>query len=115
MSKLTVRVWAFLLIALGLGMAGYKVLYLGIPVTPEQSAEVWTVQARLAFNGQGKPAKAGFDIPDITPGFIKLDEDFISSRFGLAIDKTGDSRRADWFVRRAEGQQTLYYRVIVAR
>ncbi len=115
MSKLTVRVWAFLLIALGLGIASYKVFYLGMPVTPQQSAEVWTVQARLAFNGQGKPAKAGFDIPDITPGFIKLDEDFISSRFGLAIDKTGDSRRADWFVRRAEGPQTLYYRVIIAR
>ncbi|WP_250657850.1 inactive transglutaminase family protein [Alkalimarinus coralli] len=115
MNKVVVRVWALLLAILGLGIAAYKIYYMGLPITPQQSAEVWTVQARLVFQGQGGPAKVGFHVPDVTPGFIKLDEDFISSRFGLVIDKSQDNRRADWSVRRAKGEQALYYRVIVSR
>ncbi len=115
MNKGIVRFWAVLLIALGLGIAFYKIYYLGLPATPQQSTEVWTVQARLVFEGEGKPAKAALHVPDVTPGFLKLDEDFISSHFGLAIDKTDGNRRAEWSVRRAKGDQTLYYRVILAR
>ena len=115
MSKNIVRFWAILLIALGLGIASYKVYYLGLPATPQQSTEVWTVQARLIFEGEGKPAKIALYVPDVTPGFLKLDEDFISSHFGLAVDKLDNNRRADWSVRRAKGDQTLYYRIILTR
>ena len=115
MGKGAVHFWAFLLIALGLGIASYKVYYLGLPATPQQSAEVWTVQARLVFEGEGKPAKIALHVPDLTPGFLKLDEDFISSHFGLAIDESNGNRRADWSVRRAKGDQTLYYRIILTR
>lgn len=115
MGKGIVRFWAVLLIALGLGVASYKVYYLGLPATPQQSTEVWTVQARLVFEGEGKPAKVALHIPDVTPGFLKLDESFISSHFGLAVDKSDNNRRADWSVRRAKGDQTLYYRIILTR
>ena len=115
MGKGIVRFWATLLIGLGLGIASYKVYYLGLPATPQQSAEVWTVQARLVFDGVGKPAKVALHVPDITPGFLKLDENFISSHFGLAVDKSNGNRRADWSVRRAKGDQTLYYRIILTR
>lgn len=115
MKKDIVRVWAVLLIALGLGIALYKVYYLGLPATPQQSAEVWTVQARLIFEGEGKPAKAALHIPDITPGFLKLDEDFISSHYGLAVNSSNENRRAEWSIRRAKGDQTLYYRIILTR
>lgn len=115
MSKNIVRFWAVLLIALGLGIASYKVYYLGLPATPQQSTEVWTVQARLTFEGEGKPAKAAFHVPDVTPGFLKLEENFISSHYGLAVDSTDNNRRADWSVRRAKGDQTLYYRILLTR
>lgn len=115
MSNNIVQFWAFLLIALGLGVASYKIYYLGLPATPQQNAEVWTVQARLVFEGEGKPAKAALHVPDVTPGFIKLDENFISSHFGLAVDSSDENRRADWSVRRAKGDQTLYYRIVIAR
>lgn len=115
MGKGIVRFWAVLLVTLGLGIAAYKIYYLGLPATPQQSAEVWTVQARLVFEGEGKPAKVAMHVPDVTPGFLKLDENFISSHFGLAIDKFNGNRRAEWSVRRAKGDQTLYYRIILTR
>jgi hypothetical protein len=115
MSKGIVRFWAILLITFGLGIAFYKIYYLGLPASPQQSAEVWTVQARLVFEGEGKPAKAALHVPDIIPGFLKLDENFISSHFGLAVDKSNGNRRAEWSVRRAKGDQTLYYRIVLTR
>jgi hypothetical protein len=115
MSKGIVRFWAILLIALGFGIASYKIYYLGLPATPQQSTEVWTVQARLVFEGEGKPAKVALHVPEVTPGFLKLDENFISSHFGLAVDKSNGNRRADWSVRRAKGDQALYYRIVLTR
>ena len=114
-NKDIVRFWAILLTALGLGIASYKIYYLGIPATPQQSAEVWTVQARLTFEGEAKPAKIAMVVPDVTPGFLKLDENFISSHFGLAVNTHDENRRAEWSVRRAKGEQTLYYRITFTR
>ena len=115
MGNITVKVWAVLLAALGLGIFAHKLLNVGLPLTPDQDAEVWTVQARVSFSGGGGPAKLGFYIPGVTPGLSVVDEDFISGRFGLAVDKEGDNRRAEWAVRRAKGQQTLYYRISVTK
>ena len=115
MNNFTVKGWALALILLGLLITAYKVYELGLPLTPKQSTDVWTVQAQVAFEGTGGPAKLSLYVPDNTPGFMLLDEDFISSRFGLTIAKTQENRRADWAIRRARGDQTLYYRIAVAR
>ncbi len=115
MGNVTVKIWAVLLAGLGLAIFAHKLFDIGLPLSPDQDAEVWTVQARIAFNGGGGPAKLGFYIPATTPGLSRIDEDFISSRFGLAVDKEGDNRKAEWAVRRAKGQQTLYYRISVIK
>lgn len=115
MSNFSVKFWALALALIGLGVVAHKVINLGLPLAPHQETEVWTVQARATFSGGGGPAKFNFLIPDITPGFLKIDEDFISSQFGLAIEKIDDNRMAEWAVRRAPGKQTLYYRVSVAK
>jgi hypothetical protein len=115
MNSFTARGWAVALSIIGLLMVAYKTNQLGLPLTPEQNTDVWTLQAQVAFEGTGGPAKLSLFIPDNTPGFMLLNEDFISSRFGLTIAKDHDNRRADWAVRRAKGMQTLYYRISVAR
>jgi hypothetical protein len=115
MNALTAKGWALALILLGLAITAYKAYELGLPLTPEQNTEVWTVQAQAAFKGKGGPAKLSLFIPETTPGFMLLDEDFISSRYGLTIAKMHENRRADWAIRRAKGAQTLYYRISVAR
>jgi len=115
MNNYTVKGWAIALSLLGLLLMAYKTYELGLPLTPDQNTEVWTVQAQVKFSGSGGPAKLSLFIPETMPGFMLLDEDFISSRFGLTIDKANSNRRADWAIRRARGEQTLYYRISVAR
>ena len=112
MKSPKIGVIAFMLVALALGLSYYKHSELGLPLLPAQQADVWTVEAKLQFKATGgKPVKASFYIPKDTPGFLKLNEDFISSNYGLAIENDELNRQASWAVRRAKDKQVLYYRV----
>lgn len=115
MRDMKLRVLAALLFVGGMALCLYKVTIFGLPLSPGQDEEVWTVQARIAFKGSGKPAKVQFSIPNAMPGFVTLDEDFISGNYGLATESKRENRWANWAVRRANGPQTLYYRISVAR
>lgn len=115
MRDMKLRVLAAILFVGGLTLCLYKVNVFGLPLSPGQDEEVWTVQARIAFKGSGKPAKVKFSIPNTMPGFVTLDEDFISGNYGLATETKRENRWANWAVRRANGPQTLYYRISVAR
>ena len=75
---------------------------------------MWTVQAELNFRGSGGPAIIDFHLPETTPGFIRLDENFISNRFGFSTEAENDNRKVQWVARRARGQQNLYYRLSVS-
>ena len=112
MKSPKIGVIALVLIALALSLSYYKYTALGLPLYPAQQADVWTVEAKLQFKATGgRPVKASFYIPKDPPGFIKLNEDFISSNYGLAIEKDELNRQASWAVRRAKDKQVLYYRV----
>jgi hypothetical protein len=115
MNDFTVKGWALTLSVIGLVIMAYKVNELGLPLTPEQNTEVWTLQTQIAFRGTGGPAKLSLYIPATIPGFNLLDEDFISSHYGLTIAEDEENRKADWAIRRAKGEQTLYYRISIAR
>ena len=115
MTNSAVRFWVIVLAVIGLGVCAYKSLYLGLPLTPKEETEVWTLQARITFKGNGGPAKVAMYLPEKTPGFLRLNEDFISSRFGLTTEVEEENRKANWAVRRARNLQVLYYRVTVAQ
>lgn len=114
MKDLHVKVLALLLAAAGIGLCAYKVERLGLPLTPHAKTQVWTVEARVTFAGRGSGAKASFLIPDDPPGFTVLDEDFVSSKFGLALEDMGVNRAALWAARDVRGKQVLYYRVTLS-
>ncbi|MES2662511.1 MAG: inactive transglutaminase family protein [Pseudomonadota bacterium] len=92
-------------------MVYFKVTELGLPLSPEQRAEGWTVEARVAFTARDQAAKIDFYIPKDPPNFTVLDEDFVSSNYGLAVDTEGANRIARWAIRRVNGEQVLYYRI----
>ena len=115
MGNNAVRVWVCLLCVVGLSVCYYKTTVLGLPIKPQQDTEVWTVQAKINFVGDGGPAIFEFFLPNVIPGYLKLDEDFISGRFGLAVQDEGDNRKAQWAIRRARDMKSLYYRIAVAR
>lgn len=115
MNSFGVKIWAIALAAIGLAICAHKVINIGLPLTPQETTDLWTVQAQATFDGTGGPAKFALDIPDTTPYFLVMDEDFISSRFGLSVEKADENRVARWAVRRAKGSQSLYYRLQIAR
>ncbi|ROO37765.1 inactive transglutaminase family protein [Salinisphaera orenii] len=113
MKNLHVKLLALALVACGLGLCYYKVHRLGVPLAPDSQAQVWTVEATLRFDGGGGAAKIGLDIPNEPPGFSILDENFVSSGFGLSTEADGANRSAQWAARSLSGEQTLYYRLVL--
>jgi len=111
LKDLQVKLVALVLAVVGVGLCYYKVTWLGFPLRSDDQTEVWTVEARVQFEAQGGPAKVRFHIPRMPPGFAVLDEDFVSSKYGLATEEDETSREALWAVRRAKGKQALYYRI----
>jgi hypothetical protein len=110
LKDLHIRLLSFGLAAFGLTMAYYKAEHLGLPLRPGTDAPVWTVEARIKFTANGA-VKTEFMLPRDPPGFWVLDEDFISSNFGLVTEGAGSNRKAKWAVRRATGAKALYYRL----
>ncbi|GAB6068367.1 inactive transglutaminase family protein [Methylothermus subterraneus] len=115
MKNLHLKLLALALVAFALTLSAYKVVWLGLPLFPAEEIEVWSVEARLTFKAKGKPVKLRFALPKAPPGFLILDEDFVSGRYGLTIHEEKHNRFAEWVVRRAKGEQTLYYHLQLTR
>ncbi len=115
MHKIVVKFWSIAFIAIGLAIIFHKTIQLDIPLSADETAEVWTVQARLSFNSNARNVKATLHVPNITPGYIKVDEHYISGKFGLNARTIGDNKIANWAIRKADGEQTLYYRTTVSQ
>lgn len=105
-----------LLTAVGGGLFYFKWQVLGFPVDPHRDAETWTVEARIAFNRPSMgPVKTTLQLPAEPPGFVIFDEQFISRGYGLTMEGDNAVRYATWAVRRAQGDQALYYRATLFR
>ena len=110
-----VLVLAGVAIAAGLSLFYYKVTRLGLPLTPEAQTEVWTIESHVSFRGNGGPAKATLRLPAVGPHFGILSENYVSRGFGLNTADIDGRREAQWAIRRARGEQSLYYRFVVYR
>ncbi len=102
------------LVIIGMSVAIYKHRVLGYPLRPDYSASLWTIEAHLTFERHTVgPVKARLKLPSNPPGFRILREDFVSRGYGLTTETEDGSRVAMWAVRRANGEQSLYYRATV--
>jgi hypothetical protein len=101
------------LCAVSLAIMYMKVKILHMPLVPEEFGEVWTVEARIDFDGRNGPARVNLLLPQDHVVFKRLDENFISRGFGLTIGNSGDYRQASWTRRRSQGSQVLFYRAQV--
>ncbi|WP_202816278.1 inactive transglutaminase family protein [Immundisolibacter cernigliae] len=103
-----------LLVTAGGSLFLYKWLDLGVPIKADNAIGAWTVEARIRFSAQsGKPVKVRFAVPLRPPGFALLDETFVSSGYGLSTAVQDGDREALWAIRRARGEQELYYQAVV--
>jgi hypothetical protein len=106
---------ALLLAGLGLGMTVLKVWRYQVPLLPELTTSVWTVEARIGFDGEGGASKVDFLLPAPVSMQRVIDENFVSRGYGLAIlDANGSPRTATWTLRRTPAnEQALYYQAKV--
>ncbi|HLT90525.1 MAG TPA: UUP1 family membrane protein [Woeseiaceae bacterium] len=108
-----VLVLAATLTVLGVAMFTYKWRVLGFPLTDQQVTPTWTVETTIRFDSGPGSIRVDLQIPTLTPGFRTLEEYSVSRNYAFAINYVGVDRRAQWTVRRADGRQTLYYRIVV--
>ncbi len=113
--NLHVKLLASLLVTIGLIVLWYKVTSLGLPLMPTERADVWTIEARIEFKAKRDvPVKLEFLVPHDPPGFIVVDENFVSGHYGLSTEDAELNRKVQWAVRQTSGYQVLYYRLRIA-
>ncbi|MFC4308346.1 inactive transglutaminase family protein [Steroidobacter flavus] len=115
MNNRHIYVLSAVLALIGLALFAYKSQVLGFPLQPQEQTRVWTVEAAVRFDPGPAAVKATLRIPNLTPGFSILDENFISRGFGHATRSAPAGRESQWTLRQANGPQTLYYRAQVYR
>lgn len=104
------------LVALGVLITGYQIYVLDIPVTEDETDDIWSLDAKVEFRAApGTPIKAQFFIPPLDQDYVSLNESFISNNYGVSINNQKGNRRVTWSSRRASGTQTLYYRLVLTK
>jgi len=101
------------LAALGFGLFLFKLLALQYPLAAQQQSALWDIEVKASFLADGGPAKLSLYIPKDTRRFQLVDENFVSVGYGLATSRPEPNRQVTWSVRRAKGQEVLFYRATV--
>ncbi|MDX1517563.1 MAG: UUP1 family membrane protein [Woeseiaceae bacterium] len=113
MKQTYVYVLAVLLTFVGLSAFAYKWRVLGFPLSDQQETPVWTIESAIRFDSGPGSIKVNLLIPTLTPGFRVLNENPVSRGYGFSLNYGSSGREAQWAVRRADGPQTIYYRISV--
>ena len=113
MKQRYVYVLAVLLTVIGLSVFFYKWQVLGFPISENQETPVWTIESAITFDSGPGSIKVQLHVPTLTPGFRMLNENSVSRGYGFSLNYGSGGREAQWAIRRADGEQTIYYRISV--
>jgi hypothetical protein len=113
MTQRYVYVLAALLTVVGLSVFFYKWQGLGFPLSADQETPVWTIESAVHFDSGPGSIKVQLLVPTLTPGFRMLNENSVSRGYGFSLNYGSGGREAQWAIRRADGEQTIYYRISV--
>lgn len=113
MKQRYVYVLAAFLTVVGLSAFLYKWQVLGFPVSENQETPVWTIESSVKFDSGPGSIKVQLHVPTLTPGFRMLNENSVSRGYGFTLNYGSGGREAQWAIRRADGEQTIYYRISV--
>ncbi|MCE0463655.1 MULTISPECIES: osmotic stress tolerance membrane protein RloB [Pseudomonas] len=105
-----------ILVVLGLSVTAYQIFVLGIPVTEDATDDLWNIDAKVEFVPNAKdPVKVQMFVPPLSRDYVSLNESFISNNYGVAVNRIDGNRKVTWSARRAKGNQTLYYRLVLTK
>jgi 7 transmembrane helices usually fused to an inactive transglutaminase/Inactive transglutaminase fused to 7 transmembrane helices len=101
------------LVVFGLTLFLYKAFVIGFPLTSDATTPMWNFEVELSFKGESKPTKAYLKIPSGSQSSPIMDENFVSSGYGLSTSSDQLNREAIWSIKKAAGEQKLFYRASV--
>jgi hypothetical protein len=113
MKQRYVYALAVLLAVVGLSVFFFKWQVLGFPLRADQERPVWTIESAIHFDSGPGTIKVQLHVPTLTPGFRMLNENSVSRGYGFSLNYGSGGREAQWTIRRADGSQTIYYRISV--
>ncbi len=116
MRNLHVYMLAAALAVVGLGLAAYKVLAVGLPLFEKASVSAWEVESevRVTANGGG-PLKVSLFAPQDSREYSVLDERVAAPDLGLTIAPEGPNRVVNLTARNATGALVARQRFLVHR
>lgn len=113
---LHLKVLITLLVSLGILITAYQIFIQGIPITEDETDDLWNIDAKVEFQASPKdPIKVQMFVPPLNRDFVSLNESFISNNYGVSINRAEGNRKVTWSARRASGNQTLYYRLVLTK
>lgn len=115
MTNKKLYLFVIILLSVALGVFAYKRLVLNYPLQPHAQSDVWNVEVRVRFDARGEPLKLNMMLPQSGSAHTIFDEQFVSRGYGMSTRKARDSdnRKVFWSVRKAKGEQVLYYQATV--
>ncbi|WP_298723435.1 inactive transglutaminase family protein [uncultured Oceanisphaera sp.] len=99
------------LFLVGLALMLHRYFVYEVPWLPGEKRQIWSIEAKVEFEANGKPVKASLAIPGSQPGFTLMNESAASPGYGLSFIEANGTSRAEWSIRNASGPQELYYKV----
>ncbi|OEC42068.1 hypothetical protein A7D27_12260 [Pseudomonas sp. 1D4] len=118
MRSLTLHLKALitLLVSLGILITAYQIFIQGIPITEDETDDLWNIDAKVEFQASPRdPIKVQMFVPPLNRDYVSLNESFISNNYGVSINRVDGNRKVTWSARRASGNQTLYYRLVLTK
>ncbi|KQQ60065.1 inactive transglutaminase family protein [Pseudomonas syringae] len=113
---LHLKVLIAILVTLGLAITLWQVLVLGMPMTEDETDDLWNIDAKVEFVASPKDSvKVQMFVPPLAQDYISLNESFISNNYGVSVNRVDGNRKVTWSARRANGNQTLYYRLVLTK
>ena len=112
-DRLQLAIVVVILTGLGLGLTLYKHFALGFPLLPGRVAEVWTAEAEINFDAEGKDVAISFATPQPSSTLEVLARYSAAAGYDFVSEPAGDDPRALWKGADKSGRQTLYYQVVV--
>lgn len=109
------RVLVVLLAVIGLLLTAYQIFILKIPVTAHETDHLWNIDAKVQFRASNRtPVKLQMFLPPLDSGYVALNESYISRNYGVSVNQKDDNRIITWSARRANNEQTLFYRLLLS-
>ncbi|WP_043307370.1 inactive transglutaminase family protein [Pseudomonas sp. ML96] len=113
---LHLKVLITLLVTVGVLVTAYQIFILGIPVTEDETDDLWNIDAKVEFQASPRePVKVQMFVPPLNQDYVSLNESFISNNYGVSVNRIDGNRKLTWSARRANGNQTLYYRLVLTK